>query len=291
MSWLIAGGTGQLGLALSQELNNRGIPFNACGSKDLDITQGNLVNDFVVQLAPSVIVNCATWTDVDGAESNEELASRINSDGAENLAIAAKSSGAKLLHISTDYVFSGRKQQSWQENDMKNPQSSYGRTKAEGEDRVLQAYSEGSLIIRTAWLYSPWGKNFAKTMTRLALDGKSEVRVVNDQIGQPTSVIDLAHQIISLALSQTVSGIFHGTNSGEATWFDFAQEIFNCTGEDINRLIPVSSDEYPQKAKRPEYSVLGHDAWNKTGMTPMRDWRHALTDVIPEIISSVKTLG
>jgi dTDP-4-dehydrorhamnose reductase len=291
MTWLIAGGTGQLGLALSQELTTRGIAFNACGSKELDITERNLVNDFVAQLAPSVIINCVAWTDVDGAESNEELASRINRDGAENLAIAAKSSGAKLLHISTDYVFSGSKQEPWQENDLKNPQSSYGRTKAEGENLVLRTHLEGSLIIRTAWLYSPWGKNFAKTMTRLALDGKSEVRVVNDQKGQPTSAKDLANQIISLAVSQTASGIFHGTNGGEASWFDFAQEIFKCTGEDINRLVPVPSDEYTQRAKRPEYSVLGHDAWNKTGITPMRDWRHALTDAMPEIISSVKTLG
>jgi dTDP-4-dehydrorhamnose reductase len=244
----------------------------------------------VGSLSPDIIINCAAWTDVEGAESNEELAARVNSDGAENLAIAAKGCGAKFLHISTDYVFSGDKQEPWLESSLKNPQSSYGRTKADGEDRVLRAYTENSMIIRTAWLYSPWDKNFAKTMTRLALDGKSEVRVVNDQKGQPTSAIDLANQIISLAVSQTASGIFHGTNGGEASWFDFAQEIFKCTGEDINRLIPVSSDEYTQKAKRPEYSVLGHDAWNKTGITPMRDWRHALTDAMPEIISSVKTL-
>jgi len=291
MSWLIAGGTGQLGLALSQELNHRGIPFKACGSKDLDITQENLVNDFVVQLAPSVIVNCAAWTDVDCAESNEELAAHINSDGAENLAIAAKKCGAKFLHISTDYVFSGSGQKPWLEDALKNPQSSYGRTKADGEDRVLQTYPENSIIIRTAWLYSPWGKNFAKTMTRLALDGKKEVRVVNDQIGQPTSAADLANQIVSLALSQTTSGIFHGTNSGEATWFDFAQEVFKLVDKDLNRVVPVSSEEYPQKANRPSFSVLSHDAWNKTTVEPMRDWRHALADTMPEIISAVKTLG
>jgi dTDP-4-dehydrorhamnose reductase len=291
MSWLITGSSGQLGTALTQELNSRGLPFTATVSRGLDITQNPLVQKFVGQLAPKVIINCAAWTDVDGAESKEELAARVNSDGAENLAIAAKNCGAKLIHVSTDYVFSGNTHEPWLEDSLKNPQSSYGRTKADGEDRVLRTYPENSVIIRTAWLYSPWGKNFAKTMTRLALDGKSEVRVVNDQNGQPTSAIDLADQIISLALSLTTSGIFHGTNSGMATWFDFAQEIFKLVDKDLNRVVPVSSEEYPQKVNRPSFSVLSHDAWKKTTVEPMRDWRHALADTMPEIISAVKTLG
>jgi len=291
MSWLITGSSGQLGTALTQELSSRGLPFMATVSRDLDITQNPLVQEFVGQLAPNVIINCAAWTDVDGVESNEELAARVNSDGAENLAIAAKNCGAKLIHVSTDYVFSGNTHEPWLENSLKNPESSYGRTKADGEDRVLRAYPENSMIIRTAWLYSPWGKNFAKTMTRLALDGKSEVRVVNDQNGQPTSATDLANQIVSLALSQTTSGIFHGTNSGEATWFDFAQEVFKLVDKDLNRVLPVSSEEYPQKANRPSFSVLSHDAWKKTTVEPMRDWRHALADAMPEIVSALKTLG
>ena len=291
MSWLITGGAGQLGITLAQELNHRGLPFIATVSRNLDITQTHLVQEFVARIAPSVIVNCAALTDVESIEKNEELAARVNSGGAENLAIAAKSCGAKFLQISTDYVFSGNAHKPWLEDALKNPQSSYGRSKADGEDRVVRAYSENSIIIRTAWLYSPWGKNFAKTMTRLALDGKSEVRVVNDQIGQPTSATDLATQIISLALSQTRTGIFHGTNEGEATWFDFAQEIFKLLDKDSKRVIPISSSEYPQKAKRPSYSVLSHDAWNKTTIDPMRDWRHALSSAMPEIVSAVKTLG
>ena len=291
MSWLITGSSGQLGTALTQELSSRGLPFTPTVSRDLDITQNPLVQKFVGQLAPNVIINCAAWTDVDGAESNKELAARVNSDGAENLAIAAKNCGAKLIHVSTDYVFSGITHEPWLEDSLKNPQSSYGRTKADGEDCVLRAYPENSMIIRTAWLYSPWGKNFAKTMTRLALDGKSEVRVVNDQNGQPTSATDLANQIISLALSQTTTGIFHGTNSGEATWFDFAVEIFKIVGADPNRVAPVSSSEYPQQAKRPSFSVLSHDAWKKTSVEPMRDWRHALVDAMPEIVFAVKTIG
>jgi dTDP-4-dehydrorhamnose reductase len=291
MSWFITGGTGQLGIAVSQELGERGILFTAWGSEDLDITQGPIVRDFVSQLSPEVIVNCAAWTDVDGAESNEPQASRVNSVGAENVAMAAKLCGAKLFHISTDYVFSGESKTPWQVDDRINPKSAYGRTKAAGESRVLATYPENSSIVRTAWLYSPWGKNFAKTMTRLALNGDGEVRVVNDQKGQPTSASDLAKQLVELGLSSSPAGIYHGSNSGESTWFAFAQEIFRLAGADVNRVVPVSSSEYPRPAKRPSYSVLNHDAWAKTNVKPMRDWRIALEDAMPAIISAVKAEG
>jgi dTDP-4-dehydrorhamnose reductase len=288
MSWLITGGSGQLGIAVSQEIGERGIVFDAWGSNVLDITQGPIVRDCIAKLSPTVIINCAAWTDVDGAESNEQSASRVNSDGAGNIALAAKKCGAKLIHVSTDYVFSGDNQTPWQVLDHINPQSAYGRTKAEGESRVLVEYSQNSSIVRTAWLYSPWGKNFAKTMTKLAIKGEGEVRVVNDQVGQPTSAIDLAKQLVELGLSTSPAGIYHGTNSGQATWFEFAQEIFNLTGADIGRVTPVSSSEYPRTAKRPSYSVLSHDAWVNTAVKPMRDWRIALADAIPAIISAVK---
>jgi dTDP-4-dehydrorhamnose reductase len=291
MSWLITGGSGQLGIAVSQELVERGILFTAWGSKDLDITQGAIVRDLVSQLSPTVIINCAAWTDVDGAESNEPQASRVNGDGAENIALAAKQYGAKLIHISTDYVFSGESKTQWQVDDRINPQSAYGRTKAAGESRVVATYPENSSIVRTAWLYSPWGKNFAKTMTRLALNGDGEVRVVNDQMGQPTSALDLARQLVELGLSSSPAGIYHGTNSGGATWFEFAQEIFRLVGADIDRVVPVSSSEYPRPAKRPSYSVLSHEAWAKTSVKPMRDWRIALEEVMPAIISAVKAEG
>jgi len=291
MTWLITGGSGQLGIAVSQELGDRGRLFKAWNSIDLNITQGPIVRDFVSQLSPKVIVNCAAWTDVDGAESNQLEASRVNGDGAENIAMAAKHSGAKLIHLSTDYVFSGEGKTPWQVDDRIHPQTVYGRTKAEGESRVLATYLENSSIVRTAWLYSPWGKNFAKTMTRLALKHQGEVRVVNDQMGQPTSAIDLAKQLVDLGLSSSPAGIYHGTNSGEATWFEFAQEIFGLAGADVNRVIPVLSSEYPRPAKRPSYSVLSHDAWGKTSVKPMRDWRIALEEAMPAIISAVKAEG
>jgi dTDP-4-dehydrorhamnose reductase len=288
MSWLITGGSGQLGIAVSQELGERGIQFHAWSSQDLDITQGPIVLDIIAKLSPKVIVNCAAWTDVDGAESNEQSAFRVNSDGAGNIALAAKECDAKLIHISTDYVFSGQSKTPWELHDVVNPQSAYGRTKAEGECRVLAGYPDNSSIVRTAWLYSPWGKNFAKTMAKLAIKPDSEVRVVNDQVGQPTSATDLAQQLVELALSASPAGVYHGTNSGQATWFEFAQEIFKLTGADVDRVIPISSSEYTRPAKRPSYSVLSHEAWAETSITPMRDWRIALANAMPAIISEVK---
>ena len=280
-----------MGIAVSHELGERGLLFSAWSSTDLNITQGPIVRDFVSDLSPKVMINCAAWTDVDGAEINELEASRVNGEGAENLALAAKNCGAKLIHVSTDYVFSGESKSPWQTDYAINPQTAYGRTKADGEGRVLNAYPENSTIVRTAWLYSPWGKNFAKTMTRLAINGDGEVRVVNDQMGQPTSATDLAKQLVELGLSNSPAGIYHGTNSGEGTWFEFAQEMFRLAGEDVNRVIPVSSSEYPRPAKRPSYSVLSHDAWTKTTVQPMRDWRIALEEAMPAIISEVKAEG
>jgi dTDP-4-dehydrorhamnose reductase len=288
MTWLITGGSGQLGIAMSQELSDRGIIFTSCGSDDLDITKGSAVHDYISHIAPKVILNFAAWTDVDGAESNEPQAVRVNRDGAENVAMAAKRCEAKLIHISTDYVFSGEGNSPWQTNDVVNPQTAYGRTKAAGETRVLMTYPENSSIVRTAWLYSSSGKNFAKTMTRFALNGDGEVRVVNDQMGQPTSALDLAKQLIELGLSNLPSGIYHKTNAGEATWFVFAQEIFRLAGANINRVVPVSSSQYLRPAKRPSYSVLSNDDWAMTSVKPLRDWRIALEEAMPAIISAVK---
>jgi dTDP-4-dehydrorhamnose reductase len=291
MKWLVTGGSGQLGIAVSDELDFRGLAFTAMGSEDLDITDSKIVSDFIAQNLPNVIVNCAAWTDVDGAESNEEAASKVNGQGPENLALAAASIGARLIHISTDYVFSGESQRPFEIDDHIDPQSAYGRTKADGEKKVLTTYPENSYVVRTAWLYSAKGKNFAKTMTRLALNGDGQVRVVNDQIGQPTSAVDLAQQIVELGLGAAPVGIYHATNGGQASWFEFAREIFSLAGADMNRVVPVSSNEYRRPAKRPSYSVLSHEEWSKTSIAPMRDWKIALASVMPEVISTVKAEG
>jgi dTDP-4-dehydrorhamnose reductase len=276
MTWLITGGSGQLGIALSQELRSTGMPFSAWSSSDFDITNAEKVKAAIIDLNPSVVVNCAAWTDVDGAEKSEAEAFRVNAEGAENVAIGAKACGAKLVHISTDYVFSGESELAWKTDDNRSPRSAYGRTKLAGEERVLGAYQEGSLLIRTAWLYSPWKKNFLKTILRLACENSSQIRMVNDQMGQPTSAIDLAIRIIEVAESSLSSGVFHGTNSGAATWFDFASEIMRLSGNDQMRLKPVSSSEFKQVAPRPKFSVLDHSAWTNYGFRPMQDWKRAL---------------
>ena len=287
MTWLVTGGSGQLGIAVSRELDELGIAFCAWSSKDLDISKSSSVSEAIKKLSPSVIINCAAWTDVDAAEDNELDAAKVNSDGAENLAISAKLCNSNLIHVSTDYVFSGESQTPWQVADEINPQSAYGRTKAEGEIRVLANNRNNSIIVRTAWLYSPWGKNFAKTMTKLAIKGETKVRVVNDQVGQPTSATDLAKQLVELGISNAPAGIYHGTNSGQATWFEFAQEIFKISGADVGRLTPVSSSEYSRPGNRPSYSVLSHDSWSNSSVKPLRDWRVALFEAMPAIISAV----
>jgi dTDP-4-dehydrorhamnose reductase len=287
MSWLITGGSGQLGIALSQELDKHGIAFDAWSSKDLDITQSSTVSKAIEKLSPKVIINCAAWTDVDGAENHENYAARVNTLGAENIAFAARSSGARLVHISTDYVFSGQSDSPWRVTSEKFPNTAYGRTKAEGEERILMHYSESSYILRTAWLYSPWKKNFAKTMLNLALSKSSEIGVVNDQVGQPTSSSDLATQIVRLVESNAPVGVYHGTNSGSATWFEFAQSLFDMAGADVSRVTPIESEKFPRPAKRPSYSVLDHHEWTKTSINEMRNWKEALVESFPRILEEV----
>jgi dTDP-4-dehydrorhamnose reductase len=291
MKWLITGGSGNLGLATQQELSSRGIYFVAANSLELDVTKPLIVNQLIDYIKPDVIINAAAWTDVDGAESNESAAYSVNALGPQNLAIAANKVGARLVQISTDYVFSGDTSSPWSENAPHNPQSVYGSTKSKGENFALTTLPSNSYVVRTAWLYSPNGQNFAKTMVNFALNKEGEVRVVNDQIGQPTFAGDLARQIVELVMSGAPVGIYHGTNSGQATWFEFAQKIFELAGADVSRVMPVSSSEYPRPAKRPAYSVLSHGAWANTTVPVMRNWRIALAEAMPAIIAAVKAEG
>jgi len=291
MTWLITGGSGQLGLAFQAELGLQEIEFVSLNSHELDITNRQLVEERVNSIKPAVVINAAAWTDVDGAETSPSAAHAVNALGPQNLAIAASKLGARLVQVSTDYVFSGEGTTPWNESAEQDPQSVYGSTKSEGETLVLETYPTGTYVVRTAWLYSAERKNFAKTMTKLALNGADEIRVVNDQMGQPTFTRDLAKQIINLVVSDSPVGIYHGTNSGQVTWFEFAQEIFKAAGADVSRVVPVSSSEYPRPAKRPSYSVLGHEGWAKTSVEPIRDWRIALAEAMPAIIYAVKAEG
>jgi dTDP-4-dehydrorhamnose reductase len=294
MTWLIIGANGQLGMALSVVLSSRRIKHASWDSNTLDIRSKENTIQKISLFSPSVVINAAAWTDVDGAELDPVRAYQVNAEGALNLALAAKSNGAVFGHISTDYVFSGTSNTPWQEKDLPSPISVYGSTKAAGEEAVLENYGEYSYIFRTAWLYSKWGKNFAKTMIGLALSGDGEVRVVNDQFGQPTAALDLANQIVDTVLAELPFGIYHATNCGEASWFDFAKEVFRLSGGVTARIVPVASIEFPRPAKRPTYSVLGHEAWQNIGKNQlrvfrMRGWMEALADMMPSMIEEVKT--
>lgn len=287
MKWLICGGDGQLGRAMQAELSRSGATFVALNRGELDITKGAEIARVFEREKPDVVLNAAAWTNVDGAEGAEGAAEMVNTFGAGLVAQECALIGAKMIHISTDFVFSGVAEIPWPEDSVTAPISAYGRTKAEAETLVQKFLPNGSFIVRTAWLYSPWGKNFVKTMVRLALQETRPVEVVSDQIGQPTSALDLASQIRKMIERDVSPGIYHGTNGGQASWYEFAQYIFELSGADPERVVPIDSAQYPQRAKRPSYSVLGHQHWVEEGLAPMRSWREALEDVLPAVISAV----
>jgi dTDP-4-dehydrorhamnose reductase len=287
MKWAITGGSGQLGKSIAEKLVNFQIPHVSWSHSELDISQESSIAMIDAE-SPDVLINCAAWTHVDGAESNEEAANKANRDGVRNMAIAAKSLGIPLVHISTDYVFSGSGSRPWKIDDETNPTSKYGLSKLLGEHELLSIYPSKSYILRTAWLYGPYGKNFAKTILKKAITEREVIKVVNDQIGQPTSTIDLADQILRLAEAKPTPGIYHATNSGKVSWWEFAKELLSLAGESESRVIPITSKEFITPVKRPSYSVLDHSEWNNVGMDPMRDWRESLGEVFPRLISNVK---
>ncbi len=280
--WCIVGADGQLGLCLRDALASHDLSFVALNRGALDITDAVAVNKVIQELHPRTIVNAAAYTNVDGAEDNLETAHAVNCAGARNVAIAAQQVGATLFHISTDYIFNGIATSPYTEETSGDPRSVYGQTKLDGELAVLDAHPLGGVIVRTAWLYSAYGNNFAKTMIRLSREDRN-VSVVTDQLGQPTSAHDLAEQLIKMATAGIRSGIFHGTNGGTATWFDFTQEIFELIGADVARVEPTTADKFPRRAVRPNYSVLGHQQWASTTVEPMRHWREALGAIIDDV--------
>ena len=286
MKWGITGGSGQLSCSLIELLKAQGHTFQAWSHHDLDISNPESVNT-LAKSNIEVLINCAAWTNVDGAEDAEEQANLANRDGALNMALAAKKLGVPLIHISTDYVFSGNNTSPWKVEDETHPTSKYGLSKLLGEISIEQNFIN-YYILRTAWLYGPYGKNFAKTILKKAFTTKDEIKVVHDQKGQPTSTVDLAKQIIQIVNSNAPFGIYHATNSGSATWWEFARELVSLAQQNPERVIPVSSGEFPSKVKRPSYSVLDHSKWDMVGIEPMQDWRAALHEIFPEIKSAVE---
>lgn len=283
MKILVTGCNGQLGREMYNvlEASLPGITLYT-DAQHLDITDGAAVSKFVKDSEITHIVNCAAYTDVDAAEEDKLLCSAVNVNGVKNLANAADQVGAKVIHVSTDYVFDGTAHRPYRESDKVNPISQYGTTKRKGETALL-ALAPESVIIRTAWLYSPYGKNFVKTMMRLGKEMK-EIRVVADQIGTPTYALDLAKAIFRILTShQWVPGIYHFSDEGVASWYDFAKAIHRIAGISSVKVTPIPSEDYPTAAARPFYSVLDKSCIRATYGVDTPHWEESLIECINRI--------
>lgn len=282
---LITGANGQLGNALRLELaGDPNIDAVYTDVEDLDITNAEAVENFLRDNAIEMMVNCAAYTAVDRAESDELRAAAINTEAVGIIGHAAGRLGIRVIHISTDYVFSGESYRPYEEKDEPFPQSIYGRTKLEGEG-LLTSFCKDAVIIRTAWLYSEFGNNFVKTMLRLA-DEREELGVVSDQIGTPTYAGDLAAAIHAVIRSdEWKPGIYHFTDEGVASWYDFAKSIFEIAGKDI-RVKPLLTSEYPTAARRPMYSVLSKNKIKRTYNIEIPYWRESLEKCVSRLENS-----
>ena len=274
MKILITGANGMLGSDLKEVLKSHELILT--GSKDLDITDQNKVSQFISEKSPDIVINAAAYTAVDNCETHYNDAYAVNALGPKYLAIACKNNNIPLIHISTDYVFEGNKKTPLVEEDKIGPRTVYGKTKLEGE-KFIQENCKKYFIIRTAWLFGINGKNFVQTMLNLSKNQK-EIRVVNDQIGSPTSSYDLDISIKEL-LNSDKYGIYHLTNKGECSWYEFAKKLFELSKIDV-KVIPVTSEEYPRPAPRPHYSVLSNQKWINSGFTPMRNYEDALNEYL-----------
>ncbi|MDP5311892.1 dTDP-4-dehydrorhamnose reductase [Streptomyces poriferorum] len=291
--WLVTGAAGMLGQDLVAALAHEDVTAVAADRTALDIADPGRVREMFAAHRPAVVVNCAAWTAVDDAESQEDAALRINGTGPAVLAAACREHGAVLLHVSTDYVFAGDAALPYPEDAPTAPRSAYGRTKLAGERAVLETLPDTGYVVRTAWLYGAGGANFVRTMIRL--EGiKDTLDVVDDQRGQPTWTVDLAARLVRLgqaALDGTApAGVYHGTSAGGTTWCGFTREIFRLLGADPARVRPTTSDAYPRPAPRPAYSVLAHHRFAAAGIEPIRDWRAALDEAFPALLAAERPL-
>lgn len=282
MKILVTGANGQLGNELRLQLDKEFAGSVLYTDVDtLDLTDAKSVEAYVANHEISHIINCASYTAVDRAEEEKMQCAQINTDAVKNLAIAADAAGARIIHFSTDYVFDGTNHKPYKESDKVNPISQYGTTKRKGETALL-ALSPDAIIIRTAWLYSSFGHNFVKTMLSKA-DKNDRIRVVCDQIGTPTYARDLATATIKVLRSQQwVPGIYHFTNEGAASWYDFAMAIFRIAGKKVD-VSPISTADYPTLASRPSYSILDRSLIKATYGVEIPHWETSLADCLKKM--------
>ncbi|MFJ3233531.1 dTDP-4-dehydrorhamnose reductase [Streptomyces sp. NPDC086787] len=279
-NWLVTGAGGLLGRELLAELAaDPGTVVTAAGRDTLDITDPVAVRSAVA--GHRVVVNCAAWTDVDGAEHSEAAATAVNGTGVRHLARACADTGAILLHVSTDYVFPGDAVQPYPEDAPARPLNAYGRSKLAGERAVTELLPHSGHVVRTAWLYGAHGRNFVTTMLELA-SRRPALEVVADQHGQPTWARALARQLAVLGRAASAgrapAGVYHGTASGRTTWHGLARETFRLAGLDPERIRPVGSDRFPRPAARPGFGVLGHDNWRRAALAPLPPWEDQLAE-------------
>jgi dTDP-4-dehydrorhamnose reductase len=288
LALLVTGAGGQLGHDLLEQVRaGRDVFARGLTRRDLDITDAFAVQDMVLgweRIVRSdnpdhrlVVVNCAAYTAVDAAETDEETAYAVNAAAPALLATACDKVGARLIHVSTDYVFPGDATRPYDVDDETGPKSAYGRTKLAGELAVREILPASSHVVRTAWVYGATGANFVKTMVRLERE-RETLTVVDDQRGSPTWSRDLAQGLLALAMSDAPAGTLHATNGGETTWHGFTQAIFEELGADPARVLPTTTDAFPRPAPRPAYSVLSPRAWQDAGLPPLPGWREALAE-------------
>ncbi len=267
MGWLVTGAHGMLGTDAVRTLEARGLDHTALGRGDLDLLDAEAVSRALAGHA--VVLNCAAYTDVDGAETHEDEAHEANAVVPGVLARAARAQGTKLVHVSTDYVFAGRASTPYDEDAPADPRSAYGRTKAGGEAAVRAAGGD-HLVVRTAWLYGAHGPCFPQTIARLARE-RGAVSVVDDQVGQPTWTVDVADLVVRL-VEAGVAGTWHATSTGGTSWFEFARHVVGSAGLDPEVVSATSSASFVRPAPRPAYSVLGHEKLLAHGIEPIGPW-------------------
>ncbi|HFK1530437.1 dTDP-4-dehydrorhamnose reductase [Bacillus thuringiensis] len=272
MKVLVTGAKGQLGQDVLCLLENQPWEVFGFGREELDITNEEQVREKVLAIKPNIIIHTAAYTQVDQAESDEETAFKVNAEGTKYLAQAAEAVEAKFCYVSTDYVFDGKNNEPYKTNDETNPQTIYGKSKLAGE-KYTSEYCSKYFVVRTSWVFGLHGNNFVKTMLRLA-DERSELEVVSDQFGSPTYTNDLARFIIELVETNKY-GIYHASNSGVCSWYEFAKEIFRQSNRNIN-VNAISTAEFQRPAQRPAYSVLEQKKIAEQGLIMLPNWKEAL---------------
>ncbi len=291
--WLVTGAAGQLGSDLLRVLSTvDGIEPIGLTRSEVDITVQSEVDAAVADARPALVLNAAAYTAVDAAEADEARATLVNGVAPGLLAGACGRYGARLVHVSTDYVFAGDRTEPYQVDAPTGPQSAYGRSKLAGEQAVRAALPAASYVVRTAWVYGETGGNFVKTMARLERD-RDTLEVVDDQRGSPTWSADLARGLVALGLSAAPAGVYHCTNSGDTSKYGLARAIFTELGADPDRVRRTSTDRFPLPARRPAYAVLAPDSWLAAGLPPLPPWPDALhrafTEIGPALRPAVRT--